>query len=370
MGRGPDGRVVFVPGTAPGDRVRVRILEAHARYARAEALELLSASALRVTPKCVAFGECGGCLWQHVEYGAQVEAKARILGDALRRIGGLAIPDGMAIPFTSSPQAYGYRGRTRLRVEKGRVGYRRRRSHELCAVTGCPVLVPELERELRRLAEHPPKREGEWELCHGADASRARALGSASARDALELRVGGEALRISPGVFLQSNELMLETLRSAVLEAAGTGELAIELFAGAGFFTLGLAQRFARVVALEAQPEAVRDLGENLRRAGRGNVEVLAERLERRSARSALAGRAPDALVLDPPRTGLPRATLEPLAALGARRIAYLSCDPATLARDLAAFGRRGYALERVHGFDLFPQTPHVEALALLRGAS
>jgi tRNA/tmRNA/rRNA uracil-C5-methylase (TrmA/RlmC/RlmD family) len=176
----------------------------------------------------------------------------------------------------------------------------------------------------------------------------------------------GEELRLSPGVFAQGNALLREALARAVLEAADRGSWAVELFAGAGFFTAGLARRFARVVAVEAHAPAVRDLRANLRHAAIANVEVQAATTE-----DFLAGwsrRAPplDVVVLDPPRTGLVRGAAERLAALGASRIAYLSCDPATLARDLAVLVAGGYALHRVEGFDLFPQTAHVEALALL----
>jgi 23S rRNA (uracil1939-C5)-methyltransferase len=182
----------------------------------------------------------------------------------------------------------------------------------------------------------------------------------------LFLEVAGERIGFSPGVFAQSNALLLETLVERVAAAAGSGALALELFAGAGFLTLRLARRFERVVALEASAAAVRDLRANLRGANLEGVEVHERRVE---FSAALFRRfAPDVVVLDPPRTGLPAGAVAALSALGARRIVYLSCDPATLARDLAGFRKRGYRLRRVEGFDLFPQTPHVEALAILEG--
>jgi 23S rRNA (uracil1939-C5)-methyltransferase len=357
----PDGRVVFVPFTAPGDLVRVRLVETRARFARGRVDEILEASPARALPVCPAFGSCGGCTWQHVDYAAQLEAKRRILLDAIRRIGGLGEPQlGPVLP---SPSEYAYRGRTRVRIEGGRVGYLRRGSHALCAVSRCPVLVPALDRRLHELAAHPPQPEGEWELASGSDEVRAAPLGAPGA-PRIRLEVGAHRIAVSSGVFAQSNALMLDALATRVRERAGSGELAVELYAGAGLLTVGLAERFDRVVAVEGDPVAIGDLRANLAEAGLDRVEVLAESVER--ALPALAGRSPDVLVLDPPRSGLARGSADALAAVSAERIVYLSCDPATLARDLAAICALGYRLHALEGIDLFPQTPHVEALATL----
>ncbi len=399
----PDGRVVFVPFTAPGDLVRVRLVDTRARFAHGRVEELLEAGPARALPACPAFGSCGGCTWQHVDYATQLEAKRRILCDAIRRIGGLDEPQ--VGPVLPSPSEYAYRGRTRVRVEGGRVGYLRRRSHALCAVSRCPVLVPELDQRLHELAAHPPQREGEWELASGSGEIRATPLGAPGA-PRIRLEVGTRRIGVSSGVFAQSNALMLDTLATRVMEAAsgarsegkrsaqrgeaerrqapggpaseargpsaseervrgpGRTGLAVELYAGAGLLTVGLAERFERVVAVEGDAAAVGDLRANLAEAGLDGVEVLAESVER--ALAGLAGRSPDLLLLDPPRSGLARGSADALAAVGAERIVYLSCDPATLARDLAALCALGYRLDALEGIDLFPQTPHVEALATL----
>jgi 23S rRNA (uracil1939-C5)-methyltransferase len=361
VGRAPDGRVVFVPLAAPGDRVSVRIWQERARFLRGRVEKLLEPGGARSDPLCPVFGRCGGCAWQHVRYEVQREAKSRILGDALARIGGFDA--GGPIPVVASPSRYAYRGRTRVRVEAGRVGYRRRGSHALCPVSSCPVLVPELDTRLTELAAQPPRRDGEWELAFGSGRARAVPLGRPGG-ERVFLEVGGERIGFSPGVFAQSNALLLETLVERVAAAAGSGALALELFAGAGFLTLRLARRFERVVALEASAAAVRDLRANLRGADLEGVEVHERRVELSAALFRCL--APDVVVLDPPRTGLPAGAVAALAASEARRIVYLSCDPATLARDLAGFRERGYRLRQVEGFDLFPQTPHVEALAVL----
>lgn len=370
VARAPDGRVVFVPFTAPGDRVTVVLEPGGSRFARGRVLSLRGPGRSRTDPLCAVFGSCGGCAWQHVDYAAQLAAKRTILRDALSRIGGLvqdALPDVVACP---SP--YGYRARTRVVVAHGRVGYRRRRSRAVCATARCPVLVPALDDALAALATHPPAGDGEWELAAGTDGDvRVTPLAGPIPRGPrLALQAGGDRIERTPGVFAQSNVFLMDALVASVLEAAGRGEEALELFAGAGFFTLGLARRFLRVTAVEGDPVAAQDLADNLARAGLGNVRVEAASVE-----GALEARKkrpgwPDVVILDPPRTGLPRGVPGLLAALGASRIVYLSCDPATLARDLSALAHQGYALRLARGFDLFPQTPHLEALAVMERTS
>jgi 23S rRNA (uracil1939-C5)-methyltransferase len=358
VGRAPDGRVVFVPFTAPGDRVRVRVVESRRQFLRARVEALLVPGAARTDPVCPAFGSCGGCSWQHVGMAEQLAAKSRIVEEALRRIGGA--PFAGVVEITPSPSDYGYRARTRVLRRGGRTGYRRRRSNAIQAVSRCPVLTPELDAALHALSASPDAPDGELELAAGVDAVRCAPIGPAG--PPIEIRVLSDRLRISPGVFFQANALLHDRLAQAVVEAAGAGGSALEAFAGAGFFTLSLARRFERLTAVESDPAAAADLRHNLARAGCANVQVVAGRLER--VVSSLP--AADVLVLDPPRGGLAPDVAPRLAALAAQRIVYLSCDPATLARDCGLFQQAGFVLRAVSAFDLFPHTPHVEALAVL----
>lgn len=386
-----DGRALFVPFTAPGDRVCVRIVEERKRFARGEMTLLLAPGEGRVSPRCSLFGRCGGCSWQHLDYGLQVEAKRSILIDALTRIGGFEAPRDL--PFTASPDGYHYRHRARVLAESGRVGFRARRSHQLCPTSGCcPVLTSSLEaalqaleREVLAAGDEGPRRE--WELSQGTRGVRVASLAPEDRERAapIELQVAGDRLRISAGVFVQANALLLDELLAAVhgcafpassqlasrsssdREAgaqAPAGARIIELYAGAGSLTLGLARLAEKLVAVESNPAAAADLAENLRRAGLDNAEVRCQSAE--VALSALSGLRPDVVVLDPPRTGLGAPLARQLARLGASRVVYLSCDPATLARDLAILRDGGYALVHLEGFDLFPQTAHVEALAVM----
>lgn len=363
VGRDGDGRVVFVPFTAPGDRVRVRVVGIHDRFVNAQVEELLEPSPSRTDPACAVFGSCGGCAWQHIEYSAQLEAKAAIVREAFVRIGGFSLPSDLEV--TPSPSAYGYRSRARVLVENGRVGFRRRRSHAVCPTDRCPILVPALQSELAALARTPPERDGEWELSHGDDRARACSLPEGDDRP-ITLSVAGAKISVSAGVFTQSNSALLEELSRAVRSAAGEGALAFDLYAGAGFFTVGLAHSFERVIAVESNRRAAADLELNLIANGCSSVTVIDESLEDVLDSGHFEGLRPDAVVLDPPRTGLPPGAADALAELEPRRIVYLGCDPATQARDVRNIAGNGFDLIGVEAFDLFPQTPHVESLAVL----
>jgi len=289
----------------------------------------------------------------------------------LQRIGGLALPGDEALSITPSESPYRYRSRSRVVVSAGKVGYRRRRSHALSAIRRCPILVEELEARLSELADDPPGTDGEWELVEGRSAdldelvTRAVPLPAAGG-SRLWLGVGEDRIGVSPGVFVQSNGGLLDALSRAVAKAAGAGRLAFDLFCGAGFFTLGLARNFDEVVAVESHLVAAGDLEVNLREARVDNVRVLASSVEAAMGTADFVRLRPDCVVVDPPRNGLGEAVAERITDFEPERIVYLSCDPATLARDLSVFDHRGYRLIATECFDLFPQTPHIEMLAVV----
>ena len=366
VARAADGRVVFVPWTAPGDRVRARVVLARKRFLHASLLEVLRPGADRVEPPCAAFGRCGGCSWQHLSYPAQLAAKREILRDALLRIGHLALPEAPA--FLGSPDPYAYRSRARLVMQAGRLGYRRAHSQALCPVEACPVLAPPLQQELSRLVRDPPaEARGEWEIAVGDEGGVRGCVPGPGSGPRLRLHTPGGPLGVSPGVFFQANRTLRGELARRVVEAAGTGELALELYAGAGFFSLALARRFTHLLVVESSAAAVQDLRANLSDARLADVEVHEEDVLRALQRRRVRDCSPDCVVLDPPRGGLSTAGALALAKLRPPRVVYVSCDPATLARDLALLVAEGLALESVEGFDLFPHTPHVEALAVLQ---
>jgi 23S rRNA (uracil1939-C5)-methyltransferase len=371
IGRHPDGRIVFVPGTAPGDRVRVRPVEDRRTLVRGTVEALLEPSPERVPAPCPVFGTCGGCAWQHLAYPAQLRAKAAIVEDALVRLGG--VDPGEPVVVTPSPKPYGYRGRARVRVEAGRPGFREAGSDAIVAVDDCPVLAPALRSALADLAARP-RDDGEWELALGApttaltDGVRVTKLDAhADQGPPLALVAGGETVEIAPGGFAQANPLLFDALIEAVREACGTGDRLLELYAGAGFFTLPLARRFTQVTAVEASPAAVERLREAAAAAGLTGLEAWRDDVAGFVRGHRAAASAPEVVFMDPPRTGAGDEVVTALGRSSAHTLVYLSCDPATLARDLKALVAGGWALASVRAFDLFPQTPHVETLVVLR---
>ena len=373
-----DGRIVFVPGAVPGDRIVARVTESRRKLLRAEIIEVLEPAADRVQPRCAAFGRCGGCSWQHIDYPAQVAAKAEILDSALRRIGGLDLPGPVTV--TPSPEPYEYRGRARILVHQHRPGYRRAASDDHVAIDDCPILAAPLRQALKRLAASQPE-DGEWELALGEadvthpDGVRVLHLDDSQAdHSPLALRAGSQRVQIAAGGFAQANPLLFDTLIDAVASAVGTGDRLLELYAGAGFFTLTLAGQFQRILAVEADAAAITNLETAAKAAGIDNIESRIADVEgflmpekQGHTKAPLAPDfAPDVVFMDPPRAGLGTAVTARLCASGPKRLVYLSCDPATFARDLGQLQEGGWRLQSVAGFDLFPQTPHIEGLAVM----
>jgi len=396
-----DGRVVFVDRAAPGDRVEVALIERPGdRALFGSVVEVLERGAARVEPACPVAAECGGCRWMHVDLAAQAQAKSKIFASALERIGGLELSSLQLMPLVTAPDALAYRRRARLHVRRGKVGYLRERTHALVEVAGCAVLEPALDRALRALPQalrdtQLLARVTEIDLvCEGAAWSLALHLpkltGAIRTRaEALVQRVGARgAVLVAPGVAPSLvAQPVLGTLRpdvfaqvnaasNAALVAAAVAQLqpragqrVLELFAGSGNFTLPMAAAGAQVVAVEGAGPAL----SLLRRAAdsRGlsaRVKIVEGDALARARALAADGQRFDAVVLDPPRAGC--SGLAPVAhAVGAERIVYVSCDPATLARDLAELRGGGFIPRWAQPFDLFPQTPHVEGLVRLERA-
>jgi 23S rRNA (uracil1939-C5)-methyltransferase len=334
-----EGRVVFVARGAPGDRARVRLREVHPRWARGEIAKLLAPGLARRAAPCPYAESCGGCDWQHLDEAAQRAARVAIASDALRRIGGFEeLPP---VEELVSPAGFGYRSRARVAFEHGRVGFRARRSREVVDVARCAVLDAPTQAALAALRADPPRGAGELEL---------RGFGPAIA-------VGGRPLVVGNRSFLQANSLLWEAWRGLVLESCGRGRTAVELYAGVGFYSAGLDERFERVVAVERGPAAA-DLARNAR------VEAVAAAAEDWAPRE-LARLQPELVLLNPPRAGCHRLVSDALRDAAPARIVYVSCDPATLARDLREMRHR-MRVTRLVVIDALPQTHHVEVLCAL----
>jgi len=405
------GLTLFVPLAAPGDRLRVRVERVKGRVGFAALVEILEAGADRVEPPCPYFGRCGGCDFQQLSYEAQLRAKVEIVSDCLRRIARLAPP--AEIRITPSPSEWAYRSRARWQhdARNHRLGYYELASHRVCDVDVCPVVLPEVQGALTRLraafvddhtrGDFDPANAGETRAENAAAAvvshppPHDNRRGDADARGhaaAIEFQavagddgvsllpplaegdrhervrtVAGERYTFDAECFFQINHALLEPLVAAAVGGA-RGASAVDLYCGVGLFTLPLARRFARVHGVEGNAGAARYARRNLSDATLSNASIetapVGDWLLRRAHTLAPA----DFVLLDPPRAGAAEA-VEGILALRPRRIAYVSCDPATLARDLRALADGGYALDSVAAFDMFPQTHHVETVARLSRA-
>ncbi len=363
IGYAPDGRVVFVPWSAPGDRLQVRPVKARSKFIHAETVELIEPGAGRTDPLCPVFGVCGGCSWQHLNYDVQLEAKSSIVEDAFSRIAKIKIPRDFKMHKSEEP--YGYRSRARVLVDDKRSGFRKLRSHAICNTRRCPVLVPDLDEIFSSLAESSEGRAGEWEIAVGDNGDTTSVLLPADDdNQSIGIRAGGKEIRVSSGVFFQAHRFLRNKLRDSLGGIVDFGERALELYAGAGFFTGELARRFSRVLAIEVNSVAVSDLTLNC--GSLSEVEILQTSVEAALQGGSLLGFDPQVTVLDPPRQGLSSEVIDGLMNLAPPRVAYVSCDPATLARDAGLMVDAGYDLTFLEAYDFFPQTPHVECLALM----
>ena len=405
IARTAEGRVVFVEGGVPGDRGELALPRKQKGSLRARIARIVEPSSDRVEPRCPHFGQCGGCVWQHVRYSSQLEAKRQNVRAALERIGGLSLDCDVEI--VASPSDYGYRARTRVVEVDGGVGYRRRSSNETLRVDACPVLVAEAEAALRVQAERVAARQRrardgrdhrggrndprtralrEWVITAGSRgparseqvgtplpaSEGTRATPDAAPRDEVVLEVLGERLRIGGPGFVQGNALLWERLAREVRDrcllphAGRAPRRFVELYAGIGFFTLPLARSGLSGLAVESDPQAVADLAFNLTRAGLADaVEAIAAQVEVRTDLPTWLA-STDLLLVDPPRIGLEPIVRQSIAKGGPGAVVYVSCDPATLARDLKLLAEHDYRVASVLAFDLFPQTPHVETVVRL----
>jgi 23S rRNA (uracil1939-C5)-methyltransferase len=371
-----DGLAVFVPYGAPGDLLRLRIVERKKGFARAEIVEVLEPGPSRRTPPCPYFGPCGGCQIQQVEYAAQLEAKESFVRDALSRIARVEAPEAFRL-HAAPDREFGYRIRTTAHVVHARAetifGYYGPRSHRIVDVESCPLLVDELDAAWRaaREARETLSRVRDLDIAVGDASAAAEPPIAQIGGGRLETHAAGATYAFSPAVFFQANRYLLDALVRTATEgekrgALARGALALDLYAGVGLFAVPLARRFERVVAVEGDGAAAALAAENARANGADGLEVVVAPVEEWLESDDVEPGGIDLALLDPPRSGLGEAASRRLATLEPGEIVYVSCDPSTLARDLRVLSDAGYSLDAVDVFDLFPQTFHVETVARL----
>jgi 23S rRNA (uracil1939-C5)-methyltransferase len=410
-----DGNTVFVPYVLPGEEVRAAAKSKKKKLIWTELLEVTSPAKEREKANCAHFQKCGGCHYQHISAAEQIRLKKEILRETLSRLGGISWDGTIA---EHSAETYGYRNRAQWAVRSGMpraIGYYLPESSVIVPIDECPVLSPRLTRaflQLQEMARGGTLPEGIQEIEAFADsadekialnvafekftkpaAELAAAFRGAlpeleslllldQKKDRFELtgpgylhhHAGGYSYRVSHLSFFQVNRFLIEDLLKTVTGGAH-GALALDMYAGVGFFTLPMAKAFEKVVSVDANLAATRDLYANAEAAGvsiTSHNEHAEDFLKKTTEK-------PDFVVLDPPRAGLGAQAAEKLAELGAGEIVYLSCDPSTLARDLAVLTNSPrkpkeivgpkirYEIAEMHLFDLFPQTFHIETLVRLR---
>jgi 23S rRNA (uracil1939-C5)-methyltransferase len=399
------GKAVFMPFVLEGERVEASLVEQKRGFARARADKIVQVSPLRIAPKCPYFGECGGCHYQHTGYAHQLEIKTAILKENLRRIAKIELETDLILH--ASPE-WNYRNRARLQVRtepEFALGYYKLNSHQMLPVEQCPISSPLINRaiavvwqigragkmgtgiqeieffanaedselllqlhvyDIRRQAAIQIAEEIKSALPEIAGISVLRSLPGRGSEPEQIVAMGPGNLayntqrasyRVSQSAFFQVNRYLVDDLVKTVTDGA-SGDVAHDLYAGVGLFSTVLARSFAQVIAVESSPTSHSDLVHN----SPSNVRTVPHPTEQ-----FLEGVAdklrPNFVVVDPPRNGLGETVVRRLAGLGAGRIVYVSCDPATLSRDLAGLLGAGYRIQQAHVVDLFPQTYHVESV-------
>jgi len=368
---------LFVPFTAPGDVVRVRITSVDRSIARGVIEQMISPAPTRQQPPCRHFGVCGGCQLQHLAYPIQLEVKSAFVRESLRRLGGIDWPG--EIPILSGPDT-GYRTRAELKIGRTadlrpRFGYFEAGTHRLHEIDRCPILHPAAEEELQRIRANPariPPTATRLFLTvgdGGAVATPATGendrIASIDAMGTVHQHILGIDYQFGVRSFFQGNRPLVEALVKAAI-GDHSGNSAVDLYAGVGLFSLQLAKRFTQVCAVEGNGLAATHGATNARRNRLPNVEYHSLSVEAWLKHHTRAWQRPDLLLLDPPRAGAGPQVCARIAALAPRQITYVSCDPATLARDLKSLGAAGYHPTSITAVDMFPQTFHVETVVHL----
>lgn len=364
-----EGKTVLVSLAAPGDHLRVKVEREQGNVLFASVVEVLTPSPVRVEPPCPYFGRCGGCDFQQLTYEAQLAAKADIISDCLQRIARLDhVPP---ITVHPSPKNWRYRLRATWQIdqEKREIGYYERGSRRVCDVADCAVLLPDLQETLERVratdwGKFPPDLKHLDAVAGENGVSLSPPFGEFETSE-LSMRVGNELYHYNAESFFQINPALLPELIEFALSDA-SGKTALDLYCGVGLFTLPLARRFGKVVGVEANAVASRFARRNLEQAGLTNVRVVTATVAG-WVRANTPMDLVDFVLLDPPRAGAESIVIKGMVELQPKRISYVSCDPATLARDLKKLIAGGYMIDSIAGFDLFPQTHHVETVVLLR---
>jgi len=386
IGRLEDGRAVFVPFGFPGEHVRLRLTEEKRGFVRGEILEILRASPERITPRCQHFGQCGGCHYQHMPYEMQLRVKADILRDQLQRIGKIKNPPVQ--PTVASPNAWNYRNHIQFHLDgNGRLGFQEPASNQVMPIAECHLpeasinsLWPQLEFKTDSGIERVSIRAGtdnELMLVLESDSPEIPELETEAdisithvfedntivitGNDYILLKILDREFRVSPTSFFQVNTSMAEKMVTHLLDHFLISQSTIiDVYCGVGLFSAFLAPKCKRLIGIESSASACDDFTINLDEFN--NVELYEDLAENVLPVLKIE---PDIILVDPPRAGVEKEALNAIIRINPKMIAYVSCDPSTLARDARRLIDNGYKLLDITPFDLFPQTYHIESISL-----
>ncbi|MCX8062284.1 MAG: class I SAM-dependent RNA methyltransferase [Anaerolineales bacterium] len=388
MGRLADGRALFVPYALAGERVLVEVVQEKARHVWARLLQVVQPSSQRIVPRCPHFGECGGCHYQLLPYETQVSLKVKLLAEQLQRIGGFReLPSIEVFP---SPFAWHYRNSLQFHLTaEGKLGFQRAQSHETLPIQQCFLPLSPLVDLWKQIELDPVAGIERVELRCDSDENLLMVLESErietpevlveelpisvvhlspvgslvmAGSEHLWMEIKRQRLRLSAGAFFQVNIAVAEQVVDYLLERLhlSTDDTLLDVYCGGGLYSLFLAPKVGRLIGIESSPYACRDFEFNL--DAFEHVELYEASAEQVLPQLNLQ---PQTILLDPPRSGLSRTVREALARLAPPQIAYISCDPATFARDAHHLAQNGYHLEHLAFFDMFPQTYHIEGIGI-----
>ncbi len=390
MGRLPDSRAVFVPFGLPGERVRLRLTEEKKNFARGEIIELLESSPDRIVPRCEHFGVCGGCHYQNLPYEKQLQVKADILRDQLTRIGKIENPP--VKPMVASPNPWNYRNHVQFSLdEMGQLGFQAPNSNRVIPVSECHLPEPSINDFWHQLEFEPETDIERVSLRAGKDDDLMLVLESDSSdapeleieagisvthvynentvvlagNDHIVINVLGRDFKVSAASFFQVNTVMAEKVVQHLITQLPVTESStlLDVYCGVGLFSASFAPKCRSVIGIESSESSCEDFGVNLDEFE--NVELYEGLAE--DILPGLVGQIANfsCAIVDPPRAGLDKTAVDGILKLNPRVIAYVSCDPSTLARDAARLINGGYKLREVTPFDLFPQTYHIESVSI-----
>jgi len=386
LARLPDGRAVFIPNALPDEEILIRLIEEKERYARGEIIEIVNPSPLRIQPRCPHFGDCGGCHYQHISYEEQLKIKKSVFIDQLVRMGKMTDPPVKEI--VPSPQPWNYRNQIQLHISReGQPGFLKYRSNQVVPIQEChlpedslnqiwPALSLEYIPGLDRIGLRSGEEGQDTLIVLESSDPKPIEFGVDLALSAVHQGPGGEIVLagddftiipiqdipfvVSAGSFFQVNTRVAELIVNFLLEELPLKDdsLVLDVYCGVGLFSAFLAPRVGKVIGIESDPKAGEDFLYNL--ADYDNVDFYDLPAENVLPFLDLT---PDIILLDPPRAGISKEVLDSVVSLNPGLITYISCDPATLARDIDRFQKQGYVLQKSTLFDMFPQTFHIESV-------